>query len=175
MDLRCASKSVVSLFCGTAHASKRRAVRQMVLIHISHSLVLAGLAEIAILCAGVDYKANKAALDQVPLEQFSWPEEVDPAAAAAQAAYAIPTDQSSHQSPDQSSAAAAATAPADIVASWAHMENDLPADLMKRLKDTAWVCTTADEKIGIDEVQSMISKVLDQAESMQTQVLTEHW
>ena len=37
------------------------------------------------MCAGVDYKANTAALDQVPLEQFSWPEEADPAAAAAQA------------------------------------------------------------------------------------------
>ena len=124
--------------------------------------------------------ANKAALDQVPLEQFSWPEEVDPAAAAAQAAYAISSDQSPDQPSDQSSdqssaAAAAAAAPADIAASWAHMEEELPADLMKRLKDTAWVCTTADEKIGIDEVQSMISKVLDQAESLQTQVLTEHW
>ncbi|KAA6421107.1 MAG: pre translocase subunit [Trebouxia sp. A1-2] len=112
-----------------------------------------------------DYKASKTLLDRVPLDQFSWPEEVSPPAAAASAKAA-----------DESSAAApAAAAPADIAASWSHMEQQLPADLMKRLRATAWVCTTAEDRMSVDNIQGLISKTLDQAEALQTQVLTEHW
>ncbi|DBA84483.1 TPA: hypothetical protein ACH3X1_006102 [Trebouxia sp. C0004] len=114
-----------------------------------------------------DYKANKTLLDRVPLDQFSWPEEVAPPAAAGTA---------SAKAADESSAAvSAAAAPADIAASWSHMEKQLPADLMKRLRATAWVCTTAEDKMSVDKIQSLISKTLDQAEALQTQVLTEHW
>lgn len=114
-----------------------------------------------------EYKASKTLLDRVPLDQFSWPEEVTAPAAAGTA---------SARAADESSAAApAAAAPADIAASWSHMEKQLPADLMKRLRATAWVCTTAEDKMSVDKIQSLISKTLDQAEALQTQVLTEHW
>lgn len=55
------------------------------------------------------------------------------------------------------------------------MEKQLPADLMKRLRATAWVCTTAKDNMSVDKIQSLISKTLDQAEALQTQVLTQHW
>ena len=114
-----------------------------------------------------DYKASKTSLDRVPLNQFSWPEELTPPAAAGTASAEAPGE-----SPAASSAAAA---PADIAASWSHMQKQLPADLMKRLRATAWVCTTAEDKMSVDKIQNLISKTLDQAETLQTQVLTEHW
>ncbi|DBA97691.1 TPA: hypothetical protein ACH3X3_012580 [Trebouxia sp. C0006] len=114
-----------------------------------------------------DYKASKTSLDRVPLNQFSWPEELTPPAAAGTA-----SAEAAGESPAASSAAAA---PADIAASWSHMQKQLPADLMKRLRATAWVCTTAEDKMSVDKIQNLISKTLDQAETLQTQVLTEHW
>ncbi|KAL0025616.1 hypothetical protein WJX79_008377 [Trebouxia sp. C0005] len=66
-----------------------------------------------------DYKASKTLLDRVPLDQFSWPEEVSPPAAAASA--------------------------------------------------------KAADEMSVDNIQGLISKTLDQAEALQTQVLTEHW
>ena len=99
--------------------------------------------------AEADYSTNKAQLDRVPLDQFTW------------------FSETKQQSP-------AGTHP-EFEAPWGYMAGRLPSALLERLKRTHWTCTTVQDKMSLDSAQMMISGVLEQAEALQTQVLTENW
>ena len=51
----------------------------------------------------------------------------------------------------------------------------LPEPLATRLWKTAQVCSVSQSKMSLDAAQSMISAVLDQAEALQAQIITDAW
>ncbi len=140
------------------------------------------------ICAEEEYKTHRESLDRVPLQQFSWPRESAPRPFAGLSARSSPAtsvsparssvrsgDTAAATSAAESPAQSSAISPAEIEASWAYMEGQLPAALVKRLRDTAWVCTTLQDRMSLDDAQSVISKALEQAEALQTRVLTDNW
>lgn len=52
---------------------------------------------------------------------------------------------------------------------------DINDNLATRLEKAAQVCSVSKSKMSLDVAQSMISTVLDQAEELQTQIITEAW
>lgn len=54
-------------------------------------------------------------------------------------------------------------------------KEDLSKELATRLLKTAQVCSVSQSKMSLDAAQSMIRTVLDQAEELQTQIITDAW
>lgn len=55
------------------------------------------------------------------------------------------------------------------------LKQHLPKDLADRLWRTAAVCCVPQNNMSVDAAQEMISAVLDEAETLQTQIITETW
>ena len=55
------------------------------------------------------------------------------------------------------------------------LNNSLPRPLAERLWKTATLCCAPHAKMSLDAAQDMIIKVLDQAEELQAQIITDAW
>ena len=160
-------------------------------------------------CVGHEYKANKAALDQVPLEQFAWegpqtifgvkqapahgqdpPVNAKPPPANRQQAPANGQQQPLHgaaankQQETVNGSQPSPGGPAqptsgqleDLEALKAILNRNLPGPLAKRLWYTALVCCVSRaDKTTLDTTQTVFSRVLDQAEALQAQIVTDTW
>ena len=102
--------------------------------------------------ADEDYVSKKKSLDQVPLSQFCWD---------------MPVPEYGPQPLQAQSQHLSALEDALMIY--------LPKTLAKRLCSTAIVCCRAECKMDLDAVQETFSKVLDQAEALQAQIITDSW
>ena len=57
----------------------------------------------------------------------------------------------------------------------AELQRYLPEPLATRLWKTASVCCVSQSQMTLDAAQNMISSVLDQAEALQAQIITDAW
>ena len=154
-------------------------------------------------CVGYEYEQHQASLDQVPLEQFGWALDGPRAQSNGQQAPAtgqkpsvtgeqIPADgqqpslhgssaerqQETVKGPQPSSEGSALPPPGQmqhLQKLQTKLKEHLPAPLAQRLWCTALICCVSQAKATLDSTLGLVSRVLDQAEALQAQIITDTW